>query len=142
MPNIYEMFATDEAMETEGIWVDYGVNYGKFLVARAGGHNTKFAQVLEAKMRPHRAKMERAKKGRAAQIDNEVAEAILLETFVEAVLLDWTGVTDRKGQMIPFSKMRALSLFKDLPELLSDLREMAMEMTNFQDEQTEADAGN
>ena len=123
-------------METGGIWIDYGVEGGKFLVARSGGANTKFAKVLEFKMRPYRRQMDTGK------LDNEIASRILMESFVEAALLDWDGVQNREGETFTFSKENAISLFIDLPELFTDLREQSSKMANFQAGDVEADSGN
>lgn len=133
---IFDMFETDTLMETGGIWIDYGVNGGKFLVARSGGANTKFAKVLEFKMRPHRRQMDSGK------LDNEVANRILMESFVEAALLDWDGVQTSAGETLTFSKDNAIQLFTDLPELFADLRDQSAKMANYQAAEVEADSGN
>ena len=135
MTNIFEMFETDDLLETGGIWIDYG-EAGKFLVARQGGANTKFSMVLEAKMRPHRTKMDK----KTMPID--LADQVLRETFVEACLLGWEGIKGRDGKEIKFSKAAANKLFEDLPDLFNDLREQAGEMNNFKVGEIEADAGN
>ena len=131
MTNIYEMFETNDMLEQQGIWVNYG-SAGKFLVARSGGANTHFAKVLEMKMRPYRKQT----------LNNEVAADILMESFVEAALLGWDGVKDRKGKAIKFSKENAIKLFKELPDLFSDLREQSSQMSNYQYGDVEDDAGN
>ena len=85
MTSIFDVWGTDAVMETAGVWIDYGSS-GKFLIARSGGANTKFAKVLEAKMRPYRRQMDQGK------LENEVANKVLLETFIEACLLGWEGI--------------------------------------------------
>lgn len=135
MENIYEMFETDDQLEASGVWIDYG-KAGSFLVGRMGGANTKFAQVFEAKMRPYR-----------RQLDNktlplDVAEKVLRESFIEACLMGWENVKDRKGKAIKFSKAAADKLFQDLPDLFTDLHTQASQMANFKVEEVEEDAGN
>lgn len=138
--SIYEMWGTEAILETGGVWIDYGKEAGKFLIARAGGANTKFAKVLEAKMRPHRRLLEG--KGKQKKLDNDIATKVLMEAFIEGCLLEWEGVTDRDGKELPLTKANAVQLFTDLPDLFNDLREQASSMATFQQEEMEDDAGN
>lgn len=138
--SIYDMWGTEAVLETGGVWIDYGRGGGRFLIARAGGANTKFAKVLEAKMRPHRRLLE--SKGKTKGIDNETANKILTEAFVEACLLEWEDVTGMDGKLLEFNKPNAIKLFTDLPDLFSDLREQASSLSTFQQEDMEDDAGN
>ena len=122
-------------MEVSGIWINYGKG-GKFLVARSGGANTKFAKMLEFNLRPHDHQM------KIGKLDNEVATDLLIDTFIDAVLLKWEGVSGKDGKEIKFTKENAKTLFTDLPELFRDLQEQTSKMSNFQEKQTEDDAGN
>lgn len=135
MTSIFDVWGTDAIMETGGVWIDYGAS-GKFLIARSGGANTKFAKVLEAKMRPYRRQMDQGK------LDNEIANKVLMESFVEACLLDWANLTYQDGKALKFSKPNAIKLFTDLPDLFGDLRDQSSKMATFQQEEIEDDAGN
>ena len=135
MTSIFDVWGTDAVLETAGVWIDYGAA-GKFLVARSGGANTKFAKVLEAKMRPYRRQLDQGK------LDNEVASKVLLETFIEACLLGWENITYQDGKAVKFSKQNAVKLFTDLPDLFGDLRDQSSKMATFQQEEIEADSGN
>ena len=135
MTSIYDVWGTDAIMETGGVWIDYG-KAGKFLIARSGGANTKFAKVLEVKMRPYRRQMDQGK------MDNDVANRVLLESFIDACLLDWKGIKSEDGKEMKFTKVNALKLFTDLPDLFADLREQSSKMATFQMEEIEDDAGN
>lgn len=133
--SFYTVFGTDKDMEQTGIVLNYG-KAGKIRIARAGGANAKFAKVLEAKMRPHRSQFENG------TMDNETANDLLIEAFAEAVVLGWEGVTDAEGKEIKFSTANVVKVFKDLPELFTDVREQATKIANFRAEEVEADAGN
>lgn len=135
MTSIFDVWGTDAIMETGGVWIDYGQS-GKFLIARSGGANTKFAKVLEAKMRPYRRQMDQGK------LDNEIANKVLMESFVEACLLDWANLTYQDGKTLKYSKQNAIKLFNDLPDLFGDLRDQSSKMATFQQEEIEDDAGN
>lgn len=133
--NLYDMFGTDEDFEREGIWYAFSEET-KFRLARAGGANLRFAKSLEAKTRPYRRQIENE------SIDNELANNLLLEAFVETVLLDWQGVKDRDGNDLPYSKDNALKLLKDLPDLYLELRTEAARLSNFRTKEIEDDSGN
>lgn len=132
---IYDLFETDALMETGGIWIDYGSGI-RFLVARSGGANTKFAQVLEFKMRPYRRQLDNG------SMDNDVANKILMEAFIESALLKWEGVTDREGNALDYSKDNAIELFTEMPDLFNDLREQSSRMANYRTAEVEDDLGN
>lgn len=133
--NLYEMFGTDKRFEQEGIWYAFSEDT-KFLLARAGGSNVRFAKVLEAKTRPYRRQIENE------SIDLDLANGLLIEAFAEAVLLGWQGVTDADGNDLPYSRENAVKLLKDLPDLFAELRNEATRLSNFRTEEIEEDAGN
>ena len=131
--NPYAMFGTDSDLEKDGIWIDYGP-FG-FKVARAGGSNEKYRRLMQARMKPYR-----------RQIQNETmsedkAQEILLETFVDGVLLDWRDVTDREGNKMEFNRENALQLLSDLKDLFADLQTQASKISNFRREEMEEDLG-
>ena len=129
---LYAMFETDTELEKEGLVLDYGTC--KITIARAGGANRKYASVLEHKMRPHRASMN------AGTMDEGVALGLLREAYAEAIVLDWSGVTDRAGKKLMFSKKNVVQLLTDLPELFTDLRAQADRVANFVLAGAQADA--
>lgn len=134
MTTPYDLFETDKDMEQTGIWVDYGSF--RFKVARAGGANEKYSRLLRNRMKPHRRKVQ------TGTMDEETAAIILRETFVDAVLLEWTGVVDREKNPLEFTRENANKLFTDLPELFNDLYRQCMEISNFRRLEVEEDLGN
>ena len=135
MANLYELFETDNTLETEGIWYTFDKDT-KFLLARAGGANTRFTKVLEAKTRPYRRQIDNG------TIDNDLGNQLLIEAFSEAVVLGWSGVTDKAGKEMKYSVANCVKLLTDLPDLFTELREEATRVANFRNEEIEADAGN
>ena len=135
MANLFEMFGTDKALETEGIWYEFDKET-KFRLARAGGANMRFAKALEAKTRPYRRQIENG------TIDNDLANSLLREAFAETVLLDWKGVSGPDGVALEYSAANAVKLFEQLPDLFTELQNEATRLSNFRNEQVEADAGN
>lgn len=129
----YAVFDTDKELEKSGVWIDYG-NF-KFLIARAGGSNEKYKRLMNHRMKPFR---------RLIQTDTmseEKAQDILLETFLDAVLLDWENVTDKEGQPMEFNRDNARKLFTDLRDLFNDLQQQAQKISIFRREEMETDLG-
>ena len=135
MTDLYKMFETDSSLEREGFWYKVSENTG-FLLARAGGHNTRFVKALEVKTRPYRRQIENG------TLDGELGNELLRDAFAETVILDWTGVSDRNGKAVKFSPKAAAALLKELPDLFADLQEAASKSANFRKGGIEEDAGN
>lgn len=133
--SIYDLFSTDDHMEKKGIWIDYGPA-GSFLIARAGGSNQKFANILQAKTRPYKFQIDNE------LIDQEVGQRLMYEAFAEAVVLDWEGVCDREGNPLTCTRDNCVKLFQDLPDLFHDLREQATKLANFRHQSLEEAAKN
>ena len=135
MTSIYDTYKTNPELETKGILFDCGPE-GKFTLARAGGSNTRFAKVLEAKLRPLRRQMDNE------TLDNKVGESVLIEVFANSVILGWEGVKNEKGEDFPFSIVNCIKLLTDLPDLFTDIREQAMKWTNYRVAELEDDVKN
>lgn len=138
--SLYDTFATDKALERDGIVLAYGANSKnepiEIRIARAGGANTRFAKVLERKLEPHRRALQ------AGRLDPKKAEELMIEAYAEAVVLGWTGVEDRDGNAMEFSKDNVVKLFTDLPELFKDIQNQSQQISLFRDVVKEDDAGN
>lgn len=133
--SIYALFKTDHALEKDGITVNYG-KFGKFRVARAGGANSRFSKVAEAKMRPIRRQIE------SGVLPDEEQKRVMAEIFAESVVLGWEGVRGKDGQLLSYSKQACTQLLIDLPDLLMDLNEQAGKLSNFREIELETDKGN
>lgn len=134
MSNPYELFGTDDSLETKGV----ELNYGDFsiTVARAGGANRAYQKALEAKTKPIRRALA------AGQADPKRTAAIMREVFAESVVLGWKGVTGKDGKKLPFTKANCVKLFNDLPDLFADVMTQASSHLAFQASDLEADEGN
>ncbi len=129
---ISALFGTNASLETEGLWIDYG-DYGRFLIARAGGANKKFKNLFERKIRPYRAAIN------MGTLDDAVAERIMRESFAEAVVIDWELVNE-DGDPFPFSAEKCCEIFEENPDLFTDLQQQAQMVANFVKETRELDA--
>ncbi len=138
---IYDLFKTEADLETNGI--DYQLTKNiKFRLARAGGANSKFTRAIDVKTRHLRKQIQAISDGKQDQETLDLLEELTQEAFAETVILGWEGMTDEAGEPLSFSKDAAVKLFKDMPDLWSEIRDMAMKMANFQAEALEEDAGN
>lgn len=141
-------FEADEALERAGIKIDYGPFY--FQVARAGGSNDRFRDVLRQKMEPHR---------RALATDTmpeKLADKLTVETFAQTVILGWGRtvqvdgadvdepgvITWRDGSDRQYSTEAVIELFTLLPDLAKDVMEQATNRALFKRSLAELDAGN
>jgi len=130
--NPYQMFKTDNTIETDGINLDYG----KFQIriARAGGANQAYIKMLGDRLKPYRRRLANG------TMDNATSERLLAEIYAGSVILGWEGVTDAEGIPIEFTRDNCVKLLLDLPELFRDIQEQAQKVANFRAEEIEADA--
>ena len=133
--SLYKLFKTNENLETDGIWLEYGQTADgkpiRIKIARAGGHNVAFSKALEKATRPYKKAIQ------TGMLDNKTAEV-----FAETVVLDWINVEGPDGQPMYFNNENVLKLFEDLPDLFVDLREQSANVALFRDEVRETDLGN
>lgn len=138
--SLYKLFKTNENLETDGIWLEYGQTADgkpiRIKIARAGGHNVAFSKALEKATRPYKKAIQ------TGMLDNKTADRLYKEVFAETVVLDWINVEGPDGQPMEFNKENVLKLFEDLPDLFVDLREQSANVALFRDEVRETDLGN
>lgn len=138
--SLYKQFKTDANLERDGILIDYGPNSKdlptRFRLARAGGQNKAYAKALEKATRPHKKSIQ------MGSLDNNIADRIFMEVFVDTVVLGWENVEDENGNDLEFTRENVLKLFTDLPDLYQDLREQAQNASLFREELLEEDLGN
>lgn len=148
----YAAYQTDEKLEREGAVVDLGER-GAFLIARAGGKNTKYTKLVRKLMRPHK------REALALTLDIDIADRIAIDAFSQMIVLGWFkkgdpfpstdpdaepvlceyDVTGPNGYPLPFSPANAKKLLTDLPDLFADLRSFADDATTYQREVLEAE---
>lgn len=123
------MFQFDADNETldQGTWVPYMGS--EFLVAHIS--SMKFQRALNRLQLPHR------KKIADGTLDPEIQRDVTCRAMAEAILLDWRKVADSKGQVVEFSKERALTALRKDPEFRDFISETAMSMAHFRKEEAE-----
>ena len=142
--SMMSQFKTDPELETSGVEVDYG----EFAVriARAGGANKEYQKTLEKKTQPYRRAIDQG------VFPRERLEAILMEVFSEAVVLNWYvgEESDRKrgiedpdsGKIVEPTPAAILKVFKALPDLFWDLHEQAGKLAVFRRAAVEEESKN
>ncbi len=145
--SLSNQFATDKKAEVDGVWVEYGANEDgtipRFKISRMSKANKKYTKALEKATRPHRRAIE------LETMNNDLAERLFMQVFVDTVLLDWeninkadvTGNKEDEGHA-DFNRDSAMSLFENLNELYDDLQEKAKKASLFREESLEGEAGN
>lgn len=133
--SIFDLFATDQKSEVEGIIYNVTPKIS-FTLARAGGVNARYGRMLAAKIRPYTRQIA------DETIDPDLANDLLIEVFAETVILGWKGITDAEGNELPFTAANALALFKQLPDLFIDVRDHAGKMANFRAQEITDVVGN
>ncbi|MAD98780.1 MAG: hypothetical protein Unbinned200contig1000_18 [Prokaryotic dsDNA virus sp.] len=140
---MYDVFETDEDLETSGIWLDYGDFRVK--IASAGQGNKKYVKYAEKALKPVRKAMQ------AGALSNERSMSIMSDIYAKTIVLDWEtmkegelvkGIESRDGQIMPFNYENVRQVFIDLPNLFIDIQEQANSIANFRKAELEEESGN
>ena len=148
MTNPYKMFQTNRDAEKEGILVNYGDF--RFKVARAGGGNSRFRKLLQAKLKPYRHQLDNE------TMDEQVSEQLMREAFAETVVVGWeskvtdeaTGLSrwepwlDTPDGRLEFSVENCVKVLTDLPDLFRDLQQVANKVALYRKTEEDEDAKN
>ena len=143
--SMFELFETNPALETEGVWIDYGDFRVK--VGRAGGANKKYLSFAELKTKPFRRAIQ------AGTMPEERSRSLIYEIYARAVILDWqvadgeegkwkSGIPKKDGGSLDFTEQNVIDTFKQLPALFTDIQQCAEGIALFRKEEMEADAKN
>lgn len=137
--SVFDIRATDERKEAEGVWVDYGPF--AFKIRRMGPGNLDFTKMTERSLRPYQSAI------RADTMDEDLARKILVEVFCKTVLINWRKTVDGKhtegvmpdaaGNDIQFSVGTAINIFTRAKGALDDLIERASAIETFKADEVE-----
>lgn len=120
---IYEKFATDAQAEIEGVWVDLGGG-ASVKVARFG--NPKHTELVKQLQKPY---AQSIKAG--VDIADDLKTAMAVESMAQAILLDWKGIEDEDGKLIPHSIENAKKLLGDLKDFRDTIAFLATQQETF-----------
>lgn len=128
----FSAFKTNEVLEDEGVWIDFGAGM-QLKVARLG--NQKCQDLVARLQRPHLKKM---RKGNLSQVE---IDEIMRKAISECVLLGWENLLDEKDNPIPYSTEKAFELL-GTKDFMSEVMGIAQDADNFRDEVQEDSLGN
>lgn len=138
--SLYKQFKTNSNLEKDGIIIEYGhTDQGKPIqikIARAGGANTAYSRVLEAKVKPYRRQIQNE------TIERETMTGIMREVYAETVVIGWSNVQNAQGEDLEFNRENVIQLFTDLPELFEDIQSQANNVAIFRETILEEEAKN
>jgi hypothetical protein len=108
---LYERYATDEKLEAEGTWVDFG-----------DGVRLKVISDQSEPMRQVRRRQQKKYRNYLVAMDvpDHIERAMQVEQACTAVIA-WEGVTDRTGAPLPFTRDHLRQVMTDLRELRRDV---------------------
>ena len=144
--SMYELFRSDKKAEKDGIALDYGEF--RITIARAGGANKRFSQLLNLKSKPFQRQIQ------LDQLDNDKAIEILMDVYSACVVKDWeilqedgtwvSGIEDPEGgdALLEVNPANIFDVFKALPDLFADVREQAEKGALFRTSLREEALGN
>lgn len=123
----YGGYATDSDLEKNGVLLDLGEK-GTFIVARAGGGNTKYNDLIRKSTQRHRRQIANG------TLDTDVADRLTKDAFSKTIVLGWLkkgergcehDVTDRDDKPLPFTVANAKMLLTELNDLFLDIKDCA-----------------
>lgn len=141
------MFASNPSAESKGKWIWFGGEESDpdafgFLIARAGGANSKYERKLFEESRPVQ-KLVQIERNKPSETTLKKLREITKKVFIETCLLDWKNIkTSSHPDGIPFSKQAAADLFEQFPELYDELVSQAQSSTTFRETDVEDEAKN
>lgn len=111
-------FKQNVSSAQEGVWVDVGDGL-EVKIARMG--NKKYNETIRKLSKPYKTAI------RNGTLADSVFEEMQNKAIAEAILLDWTGLEDDKGE-ITYSTEEAFNIlsnpeFEDFKKLVTDLAE-------------------
>lgn len=126
-----DSYITDSDIEGDvGVWLKFPGDR-RVRVLRAGGSNKRFSRSFSRVVKPYRRQLDRG------TLDPEKSEELMLEVYLDAVIMDWEGFKDKKGRDIPFSRGSAREFFIAVPEMFSEIQSIASEAATFQEREAE-----
>jgi len=137
--SLFKQFATNAEKVNEGVPMTFAANEDgsvpTFFISRMAKQNKRYQKVAEAKFRPHQRAINNG------TLSNEKSDELMLDIFVEGVLVSWENVQDENGKAIT-TKEGIVQLFKLLPDLHAELEQAAKEIGLFRTEELEVNSGN
>lgn len=122
--NIFKKYATDEAAESNGTWINLG-DGAEVLVARLG--NKAYGKMLGKEFQANKRILDLGEDSEEADAkSNEIMANVLAET----ILLDWKGVEGEDGKPMEYNKDNARKVL-GLKEFRAEIMRLAGDVENY-----------
>src|SRR5687768_6541126 len=108
MGNLYKQFKANKDLETKGVCLEIGDS--RFYVRRAGGGKRAFATTFAEKTKPFQRQVQ------LGTLPEDKALDIMLDTYWDAVMLNWENVADENDNPLEYNKENFKKVMRDLPE--------------------------
>lgn len=128
-----EEYLNNPGREMEGIYLKFGPVEIK--VRRAGGANTAYETAMAKYVRPYRKKVLKG-----SMTPEDMRNKVLIPTYLDAVVIDWRGVEDDKGENVPYSRQMFMDYITEFPEVFDELITLTTEASLFLEQQVEETA--
>lgn len=123
MSTIYDLFLMDSALETDGVCVCYGES--KLWIARAGGSNHRYRDACVKILGPHRNRID------SGLVSEDEDRRLMAKVYSSSIVRNWENVFDLNGTPIPFTEGNVEKVLVELPDLLNDIRQIAVALSNY-----------
>lgn len=139
MADLRKRYNTDQTLEEEGVWVDFG-----------DGLQVKIRRLNSKHSRDVRRKLEKpyTTQFRGREMPDSLQEQLLSQQLSKSIIVDWKGVDDpyatvkegEKAPPLPHTEENAFKLVSDpeFKDLRDDILTASMERTTFEKEQQKA----
>lgn len=152
MSGMYEVFETDEKLESSGVWIDYGDF--RVLISSAGQGNKRYVKYAERKFKPVRRAIE------ANALGQDRSLAIMADIYAVTIVQKWeikdpkakdklkakwiSGIENHDPNSSPLAVTaeNVVQTLLNLPRLFTDLIEQAASLDNFRKAELDMDSGN
>ena len=144
---MYDTFETDQELEANGVWLDYGDF--RVLLASAGQGNKSYVRYAEKKLKPVRRALE------SGALSNERSQSLMADIYAKTIILAWetmqgkgdkaemkSGIEAKDGSILPFNETNVEQALIALPRLFMDLQEQAASLANFRKGELETEGKN
>lgn len=108
---LYQRYKTDERLETEGTWVDFGDGVRFRILSE---HSPKLRGLRKTQQKKYRNYL------LAMDVPPHIEDTMQVEQAVAAVA-GWDGVTDEAGKALPYTAENVRKVLTDLRDLRRDV---------------------
>lgn len=126
-------YGADKDLQRNGIWVPF--DDASILIAYAGDANPNYERAIEKHTHKHQKKLQNDKAMRRPENRKQVHEAVIA-AYAESVVLDWKNLM-LGGSPLEYSREMCKKIMIDFPELYAEIRDFAMDFSNFQPEDSD-----